>query len=217
MKSCLLILATLITSQSLAQDVLTLPQVVANKDRVGVHLLDQGYSGEFSKRFDEDGRELGPDPKPFEYTHASFPSGKHPNVTADDLPINEIVVGLEEPASTGGFAYRAPTVAVAKIPAFDELKKLKNISDYEKIFGKFRGFTDAWGMNGEWHSSKGWMGFTLLDDGKIRVVSVFLHTENKGDGWKISTRRIREGVFQPTRKPPVLEKAEPRDARESPR
>lgn len=190
---------------------MTLPQVVANKDLVGVHLLDQGYRGEFTKRFDEDGRELGPESMPFEYTHASFPTAKYPGVTAGDLPINEIVVGQEEPASTGGFAYRAPTVAVAEMPAFDELKKLKDISDYEEIFGKYRGFTDGWGMNGEWHSSQGWMGFTPLEDGNIRVVEVFLHTENKGDGWKISIRRIYEGVFKPTRKPPVLEEAEPSD------
>ena len=190
---------------------MTLKQVVANKDRAGIHPLDQGYRGEFTKRFDEDGREIGPEPKPFEFTHASFPTSKHPGVSDDDLPINEIVVGQHEPASTGGFAYRAPTVAVTKIPSFEELRKLKDISDYESIFGKFRGFTDAWGTNGDWHSSQGWMGFTSRKNGDIRVISVFLHTENKGDGWKISTRRIREGIFKPTGKPPMLEKAEPSD------
>lgn len=211
MKSLLLILATLFSSQSYGQDALTIRQVVANKGREGIHLLDQGYRGEFTKRFNEDGRDVGPDSEPFEYTHASFPTSKHPSISDDDLPINEIVVGLQERASTGGFAYRAPTVAVDKMPAFDELKKLRDISDYEKVFGKFRGFTDGWGMNGEWHSSQGWMGFTPLESGDIRVVSVFLHTENKGDGWKISTRRVREGLFKPTRTPPVLEKAEPSD------
>lgn len=173
MKSLLLVLATLFSSQSLAQDALTIRQVVANKDLEGIHLLDQGYRGEFTKRFNEDGREIGPDSKPFEYTHASFPTSKHPNISDEDLPINEIVVGLQEPASTGGIAYRAPTVSVAKMPSLEGFKKLQDISDYEAIFGKFRGFTVGWGLNGEWHSSQGWMGCTPLEGGDIRVVFVF--------------------------------------------
>ena len=206
-----LVLVGFLSSQSFAQDVLTLTQVLANKDREGVHPLNQGYRGEFTKRFNEDNRELGPDSKPFEYTHVLFPTSEHRDTSDDDLPATELVVGQKELGSNGGFAFRAPTVFVAKMPSFDELKRLQDISDYEAVFGKFRGFTDDWGSDGEWHSSLGWMGFTPLKNGDIRVISVFLHTENKGDGWKISIRRIREGLFKSTKKPPVLEKAEPSD------
>ena len=140
------------------------------------------------------------EPKSSEFTHARLNDQgigtRHPKKQT-------IVIGYG--TRKKNIPYSSPSTYIKKIPSAADLMKLKNIADFEKIFGPFRRMTDAWGSKNEMHSPQGWMGFTTSSDGSIRVVSVFLWTVNKGKGYQIEHRKISAGIFKPTGKPPKLE------------
>ncbi len=198
MKTLLLILVSFPIFVTAAETV-ALDKVVTNTQREGLVLLEQGYMGSFTfaeGSFLVDER----DKKKFEFTHACMNDrgigGRSPKAQT-------IVVGID--SGDNQLSCRAPAIYVKKIPALKELMSFETIADFEKVFGSFCGITDGWGSEAEMHSSVGWLGFTPMEDGSIRVISVFLWTVNRGKGWEIDHRRIGEGTFKPTGKPPVLE------------
>jgi hypothetical protein len=185
------------------EEVATLQELVANTKRSGHVLLDQGYRGEFTKVFDEVPTP-GDKDGPIEFTHAWL---NHKGIGERSEAAQTIAIGMVGKQEKGREArwFRSFATYREVIPEFEDLKNMRAIKDFESVFGAFRGMTDGWGSPGEMHSSVGWMAFTLLKQGSIRVVGVFLHTVNKGSGWEIEKRDIREGVFRPTGHPPQME------------
>ena len=211
MKPALLTL-TLVLAQTVfaADGVATIQELVSNTNRFGVVLLDQGYRGEDTKVYDEvpgwkhDGVA--------EFTHAWFNERGVGNRSA---PTPGIAIGISRNGESGQPVRRFRAIATYRetIPSFEELKRMPAIKDFERAFGPFRGITDGWGSPGERHSSLNWLAFTPSSVGSIRVVSVFLHTVDRGNGWEIERRDISEGMFRATGHAPrmEIEKTEPKD------
>lgn len=178
-----------------AAESLSVADVIHNVTKDGVIPLDQGYRGSFvfaegSYLVDEQDR------KSLEFTHAFL----NDTGVGDKAPkAQAIAVGLKG----GGTMY--PAIHLEKIPAIKDLMALGEIGDFEKIFGPFRGLATGEAGEKESYSSLDWKGFIRAEDGSLRVVSVFLWTVNRGEGWRIQYRQIGEGLFKPTGKPPVPE------------
>ena len=209
MRHAALLLVVFAASVARCDEPHTLARVLELKPRKGLILLDQGYRGRWTQRFSDDSSGLPLDDDVMEYTHARVSAPRDEN----GLTLRELVVATSTGSEGAASSYRAPTLRMKEIPPFARLKALKTIAEFEAVFGEFRGFTTGWGMTGpdgksEQHSSVGWMGFVPIESRSIRVVSVFLHIGNYGDGWVIDKRHIREGVFRPTGKPPQPEKRE---------
>jgi hypothetical protein len=120
-------------------------------------------------------------------------------------PVLSIVIG-----QPGLSSYTLPAVRLRAIPSIEQLKAFQRIEDFERVFGEFRGMTDAWGGGGEIHSGLYWTGFTTQRDGSLRVVSVFLHTLISADPVRIEGAHFCEGVVTPTGKPPQPERTSQR-------
>ena len=183
-----------------AAETVTIDKVATNTQREGrLVLLDQGYIGSFT--FTEGSYLVDErDKKKFEFTHANL----NDRGLGNRFPkAQSIVVGID--SSDNRISYRSEATYAKKIPSLKDLMAFKTVADFEKVFGSFRGMTDCWGSLEEMHSSVGWMGFSLMDDGSIRVVDVFLWTVNRGKGWEIDHRRIGDGIFKPTGRIPRLE------------
>ncbi len=181
----------------------TLNELLTNTNRTGTTLLDQGYRGEFTQVYEEV-PSPGEEHRPMEFTHAWFnESGIGKRAPAAPA----IAIGIPGRGGNEGAAkfLRSLTSYREAIPAFGDLKTMGRVKDFEKVFGPSRGITDRWGRPGEMQSSLSWMLFSLRKDGSIRVVDVFLHTVDKGNGWEIWKRDIKEGVFRPTGRAPKLE------------
>jgi hypothetical protein len=211
MKVALLI--TLLAQIGLAADpVVTLRELITNSTRSGTFLLNQGYRGKYTKIYEEVPTP-GEKNEAIEFTHALFNDGGlgKRSVAAPTLAIG---VSWKQADGRPVQGSRAHAAYKETIPEFGELKTMRNIKDFQNVFGTFRGITDGWGSHAEMHSSLGWMAFTLRKDGSIRVVHVFLHTVDYGSGWEIWKRDIKEGIFRPTGRPPKpeLEEAEPNGA-----
>ncbi len=203
---------TLLAGYTFAEQPLRLKDIKPDDDRKGLHPLDVGFCGTFTKRlrtFDFD--DPRPD-NPIEFAHVSFPP-THVRTKKRIGP--EIVVGHRR-ATDGRVFYGIRTVILDSIPTFDTLKTIGTVGGFERIFGGFRGWTDSWGSTAldgktEMHASKFWRGCVRQDDGTLRVVNVFVSIVDYGDSWVLESVDLREGVFRSAERPPVLqgEKAEP--------
>jgi hypothetical protein len=192
--------------------VVTLRELITNSSRSGTYLLNQGYRGKFTKIYEEVPTP-GQKNKATEFTHALF-NDRGVGNRSPAAPTLAIGVSWKQADGRPVLGSRAHATYQKTIPDFGELKTTRNIKDFQNIFGAFRGITDGWGSREEMHSSLGWLAFTIQKDGSIRVVHVFLHTVDNGNGWEIWKRDIKEGIFRPTGRPPKpeLEEAEPNGA-----
>lgn len=190
---CLLFCASACAQSLHLKDALTSTELYEFRE------LAQGYRGRFHKTHGVKPNPGNDAPRTFEYTHVRRTNhgGKV------DTPVIELVVCVEREGE-----FRAPTEQATNIPSFEELAKLDSIAKYEQVFGKFTGFTDDWGDRNAMHSSMGWLMFVPLDTGESRVVAVLLSTINRGNGWTLDGRQVREGIFRPTNSNPVYEKPE---------
>ena len=202
MRTALLAFTLMLAQTALAVGgVATLQELLNDINRSDVVLLDQGYRGEFTKVYDEvPSGERGV----AEFTHAWFNQRGVGNRSAA-TPTIAIGISRKEENGQSVPTFRALAAYKKTIPDFEDLKKMPKIKDFETAFGLFRGIIDHWGSPGEKHSSLGWLAFSLSSGGSIRVVSVSLHTVDKGNGWEIYKRDISEGVFYPTGHPPKME------------
>ncbi len=104
-----------------------------------------------------------------------------------------------------------PTLAMESIPANEDLWKLQSLEAFEKAFGPSHlsdGYQET--VDGKSVSETLWIWrcFTLLDDGHLRVVLVEIDSRNTGSGEEIKMKRIRDGIFVPTGKTPILKYAD---------
>ncbi len=170
-----------------------LQELLDDDQAVGMVLLREGFIG--SLKDDRDATESSLDH--FEFTHVLVARNN-----IDGTAQKTLVVGEKNSQPE---RFRATTLHLKDLPSLGTIKKLKNISDFESIFGKAEGPRTGIRFDGATRSTMGWMGFTLNKDGTLLVVSVFLHTIDRGDGERIDTKNIRTGIFRPTGLPPKLE------------
>jgi len=181
------------------EEAVTLQQVVTQPDLTGYHVLDQGYRGKFTQVFDDRVPVLVRRQDEMEFTHVRCESPK----PGEDRPVvRELAIGLQPPGKKITESYMAPALLVKALPTFEELKGLKTIEEFERLFGKSTAPTDSWGDSQQLHSSLCWLAFVPDETGAIRVVDVAFFTVDNGKGWEIESRLIKEGQFLPTGKPP---------------
>lgn len=183
---------------TLAQEI-TLAGLQTRLLRDGLRPLDQGYRGKFSTQ-GEWGNE------PVEFTHASLEQ----KLTLEIVPkllICSVDLFQREPGAPPEFSYARPALYLKTIPQASELEAYATLQQFEKVFGTDPYRREPADAPAAAAISRTWLAFSPLDDGTIRVVEVTLTGEQHGLVWKISNRSIREGIFAPTGKPPVVAKA----------
>lgn len=96
-----------------------------------------------------------------------------------------------------GTVYTMPTIAMESIPANEDLWKLQTLEAFEKVFGPSH-LRDGYQQTADGDSVSEslwiWRCFTLLDDGRLRVVLVDIDSMNTGSGEEIKMKRIRDGI-----------------------
>jgi len=180
-----------------------LKEALKAKDRTGYVPLAETYRGELrevartgSAKELETGK-----PEVAEFTYLDY---QNKGIGNRWKPVLTIMVG-------NPLGYSFPVTYAQDLPETAAIKKLKTVADFEKVFGDFRGWTDAWGGTNEWHSSLNWSAFTMQPDGSLRVVSAFIFTVIQGKVTSIDGVILSEGVFKPTGKAPHFDFAVPRD------
>lgn len=95
--------------------------------------------------------------------------------------------------STSHYSYRESMPSVGQLR--DKEKHLELLAS----FGPQRGWTDAWGDGERMHWTEGWNWFSVIDDHRVRVLSIFAHVSSgnrdKSDK-SIDHMIIRQGLLR---------------------
>lgn len=192
----------------LAQDTVSLREVVTNTEKNGMFLLNQGYRGRFTKTLCDPNENLK-SPVDFEFTHGIL-DGKRAGKEVQ--PVQKIAVAIEVRADGDLKSYRAVSGYCVSIPDFQSLSTSDKIEEFVKIFGEPISPTAPWKFDGKVaYSTWSWMAFTTQPDMAIRVVMVTLTVGKSSGESKIEKRCIQEGIFHATGKSPVLEAPEKKE------